>query len=219
MSDTTIAGSPVLCLHLTMPPQGTWLAKGDADREEDLTGSVTLDDGEGNLFVGRVRRSHEVTGRNSFMVAGGKGKLADGGFKLATRHFRAVNAKAVAQEILSQAGETLSPTAQTALLSQALEFWSIGAITPGAALAELVAPFGGTWRVLDNGSVWLGIDSFPKAPDQDRLELNVHADAGVVPLAVDAFSLRPGVTLDTRRVLQVEHMLTDEGRRTDYWYG
>lgn len=218
MSGLTVDGSPLLGLDLTMELLGCWQAKLQCEADE-LTGTVVIDDGAGQTFTGRVRRSGVVSGRNSALVVGGRGKLADGTLALAARHFRAVNLRTVATEILTQAGEQLAATSQASLLAQHLTFWSFGASSPGAALLALVEPFGGTWRVLSDGTVWLGVDSYPAAPEQDRLELEPEDANGLVHLAVDSFALRPGVTLDGRKVLQVQHLLASEGRRTDYRYG
>lgn len=201
-----------------MPLVGTWQAKVDSEAAA-LSGTVVLDDGEGQTFTGRVRRSGVITDRNRALIVGGRGKIGDGAFELDSKNFRAVNLKVVATEILSQAGETLSTTSQAPLLAQHLDFWTVAADTPGAALLALLEPFRAAWRMLSDGTVWLGIDTYPEAPEQDRLELEPYADAALVCLAVDAFALRPGVTLDSRKVVQVEHRFTEEGRRTDYWYG
>jgi hypothetical protein len=218
MSAPTINGNAILSLCLTMPPSGPWHAKVESDADE-LVGAVTLDDDEGNVFHARVRRGDVVAGRHRAQIVGGAGKLADGTLKvLEARHFRGVTVRTVVSEILAQASETLATSSESALLNRPLNFWTIGPHSIGAALRALVEPLGGTWRVLADGTVWIGTDTYPQAPEQDRFELNADDAIGVVRLAADALSLRPGVTLDGRRVGQVQHLLTDEGRRTDYWY-
>lgn len=218
MSFPTIEGSAILSLCLDMPIGATWLAKIDSDAEQ-LSGTVVIDDGAGQQFTGRVRRSGVVVGRNRALVVGGKGKLADGDFTLASRHFRAVDLRTVANEILDQSGETLAASSQAAVLAASLPFWTVAADGPGAALTALLEPQGATWRTLADGTVWIGVDTFPEAPKQDRLEIEPYHQDALVCLAVDAFALRPGVTLDGRKVVHVEHRFGDEGRRTDYWYG
>jgi hypothetical protein len=221
VSFPTIENAAILSMWLSMPLGGTWQAKVDSEAEA-LAGTVTISDGEGQAFVGRVVRSGVVTDRNRAFVVGGRGKIGDGGFTLSSKHFRAVNMRVIVNEILTQAGETLSPTSPAPLLATHFDFWTIpggNGATPGSALRSLLSPFDAAWRMLSDGTVWIGIDTFPAAPEQDRLELEPHADQALVCLAVDAFALRPGVTLDGRKVLQVDHRFDDEGRRTDYRYG
>jgi hypothetical protein len=133
VSFPTIENAAILSMWLSMPLGGTWQAKVDSEAEA-LAGTVTISDGEGQAFVGRVVRSGVVTDRNRAFVVGGRGKIGDGGFTLSSKHFRAVNMRVIVNEILTQAGETLSPTSPAPLLATHFDFWTIpggNGATPG----------------------------------------------------------------------------------------
>lgn len=214
----SVNGADLLRLHVVMPSWGAWDAELEADADE-LANAATIDDGEGNRFVGRKLRADSVGGRLSGWVAGGKGVAAGLSKTLAARHFRGVPLRSVLADILAQTGDQVSPTAQQDVLARHLAFWSFDASAPGAALKTLTAAVGATWRVLADGTLWVGVDSFPAAPEFEREELSHDAARGTVVLAVDAFVLRPGVTLDGRRVLSVEHRIDGPELRTLYHYG
>ncbi len=218
---TRANGADVLSLHLTMPSSGAWVADLEADADK-LAAAVTIDDGEGNRFVGRALRSSSTSGRLGARIVPGKGGIAGLVKRLAARHFRDVPLRSVLADILVQTGEQLSATAQQTVLARHLAFWSIpgGAeSSPGAALRKLTAAVGATWRMLADGTVWVGVDSYPKAPNFEREEIEPDNVLGTVSLAVDGFPLRPGVTLDGRRVLSVEHRIDGAELRTLYHYG
>lgn len=218
---TTVNGADVLSLHLTMPSSGAWVADIEVDADE-LAAGVAIDDGDGNRFVGRVLRSSATSGRLGARVVPGKGGIAGLVKRLAARHFHGVPLRSVLADILAQTGEQLSPTAQQAVLTRQLPFWSIPGgpdSSPGAALRLLTQAVGATWRMLADGTVWVGVDSYPKAAEFEREELEPDTVLGTVTLAVDGFPLRPGVTLDGRRVLSVEHRIDGAELRTLYHHG
>lgn len=214
----TVGGAPILELQLTMPEQGVWVADLEVDAEQ-LTGDVVVDDGEGNRFAGRVLRSDSLVGNLSAFVVGGKGGIG-GGKVLEARHFRDVPARLVLADILRQTGEQLASSAQAGVLSVHLSAWSIvGGSAAGVAIKTLMRAAGGAWRVLADGTVWVGVDIYPAAPTFDHEELGRGDSEGSVLLGVDAFTLRPGVMLDGRKVGRVEHRFSGPEMRTTYHHG
>jgi hypothetical protein len=215
----TVNGADVLSLQLSMPSSGAWVATLEADAD-DLAAGVAIADGDGNRFVGRKLRADAVSGRLSATVVAGNGELARLAKRLDARHFREMPLRIVLADILAQTGETLSPASDQAILSRHLRFWSFAADSPGAALRTLLERTGGgVWRVLADGTLWVGIDTFPAAPEFDREEVARDEALGIAVLAVDGFALRPGVTLDGRRVRSVEHRIAGGELRTSYSYG
>lgn len=215
MSSITVNGADVLSLHMVMEPVGAWDLVLEADAEA-LSGAVVLDDGEGNVFRGYTRRAASSGGRLGATIVGGKGGLSK---PLASRHFREVPLRIVLADILAQSGEQLASSAQPETLGRHLPFWSMLADSAGAALRILMREAAATWRVLDSGAVWVGVDSFAKAPVFEYEELERDDAAGLVVLGVDGFWLRPGMTLDGRKVGRVEHTMSGAELRTTYWHG
>jgi hypothetical protein len=78
----------------------------------------------------------------------------------------------------------------------------------------LLDALGATWRVLDDGSVWVGGDAWP---DSGWAHQTLASDEALARqlLAGEAATLRPGTTLDGRRVTTCSYVFTDQGVRVE----
>lgn len=214
-----VNGQPALAFCLTLPVVGAWHCDFEIDAESLPTSAVAIDDSEGNRFIGSAARSGSYIGRLAARAAAGSGGIGGLTKTLKAKHFRTVTVRSVVSEVLAQAKDSLAPSAQQATLQRQLAFWSIGDDAPRAALRELTQAVGATWRMLDSGKLWLGVETYPPAAEFEFAELPRDDAIGVATLAVDAFTLRPGTTFQGRRVERVEHRLDEQGhRRTTYWY-
>ena len=82
--------------------------------------------------------------------------------------------------ILAQAGESLSPDSTAAVLDASVAQWPRRAGEAGDLVDDVVREVGAAWRVLPDGSVWVGRDSYEAAyrttADGRRVELVADAD-------------------------------------------
>ncbi len=216
MAYITANGRPVVAMRLTMPAIGVWVAELEVDSDEALEGAVTIA-GEGTEHVGTAVRSGVIAEVCRAEVVGGAGGLAG---EVDARSYRSATVRVVLEELLAAAGERLSGASASSALSRSLGYWTRPKGRAGAALGMLVDSIGGAvWRVLAEGSVWVGIETWPDAPSTafgDELDRD-HA-AGTVLIAPDAPGLAPGMSLAGDHVARVEHSMGPaRPLRTRYW--
>jgi hypothetical protein len=217
MAYATLNGKDAISATLSVPRVGAWRADlmVDAEATTGLTGAVTLAIDEGkSRWVGRVFRGGENFGRVELRVVGGAGGLAK---QLPGKSYRNTNARVLLTDILGAAGERLSPSVAPALLAVQLAAWSRAAGTASSQLTaalDTIAP-GAVWRVLPDGTVWLGAETWPTTPAFESSLLERDPREGRLVLAgVESYRLLPGQTLDGQRVAYVEHHVSAEALRT-----
>jgi hypothetical protein len=215
MAAITLAGGAVLALRFTLPVSGLRTATLEADIEEAVTGTVELEDGA-NVYQCAIVRSGLVSGVCRADVIGGRGGLLG---KLTARSYQGLPARAVLSDVLAAAGETLDATSTPSILATPIPYWTRGAVSGSTALDSLCDKLGARWRVLPNGNVWVGTESWPEADEELQPDqLDRDEAAGTVYLAPDDLTLSPGIVLDGRRVGRVEYSMTrNSPLRCDFW--
>ncbi len=216
MAILTANGHGVVRGALSLPRAGVWHADLDVDAPAPLTGAVTLK-ADGLSFQGTVVRGDLYMGVARIRVAGGAGGL---GRQARPQHYVHPQLRSPLADLLRAAGETLSPTVAPALLARQLTAWTVLAAPIGEQLSVLVARAAGTgvtWRVLADGTVWLGVDAWPDAGIADWRELGRSPSDGSLELGLDGVVLLPGTTLGDLRIDYCEHLLEDGELRTRAW--
>lgn len=210
---------PVFEAVISMPRVGAWTADLviDSQDADAFAGPVAIAVENGNkvTFRGTVYRGGVSNGAVFARVVGGanglskrlKAKSYTGGFP----------ASIAIGDILREAGERLSPASAPVVLTRTLQNWTRIEGGAGAALDAIVTAAKGTWRVLRDGTVWVGVDAWPplevaydairEEPDADRWEV-------FTPLPV----IEPGVTFGGRRVSNVAHRIDSTRVRTVVYF-
>ena len=193
-----------LCLALTGAPIATLELPEDAAPE---LGPAALLIAEGDAdpvtFQGVLDFSRSYQGRTSVTWVGGAGAL--GGTTAAT-HYTAIAQQVsradVVTAILAAAGEVLSDTAT--LPADTLPRWTrVAGESWRTALRRALDGTGYGWRVLEDGTTWVGAESWPAA-ELGGIELDQDLTARTLTAAYSEATLRPGTVLaDGRRVLRV----------------
>lgn len=215
MAPAKANGEPLLTATLCMPITGLWTADVviDGDDQAKLTGSVVLDF-DGLEFRGFAKYATTYQGRTEARVVGGAGGL---GKDLTPKFYRDVPLSLPLNDILKDTGETLSATADTAITGAQLGFWTRLRGKGGEALPALADDAGANWRMLADGTLWLGVDTYPEqALEHDRIdEQQTHA---IAHIASERPELRPGVTFLGRRISYVVHRMTGTQLRTEAYF-
>lgn len=204
----TINGSTVISCTISLPASENWRAdvvyQGDA-----LAGTVLLDI-DGVQFSGSVLRSGAFAGRGQARVVGGRGGLSK---ELAAKNYaNGPTVKQIVADILSGAGETLSSAADGATLAKAFPKWERVQGAASEALRDVLAPSGAEWRIEPDGTVWVGVASFPEgSPATPPLDEN-YLD-GVFEFG-DSVELRPVFSYKGFPIRFVQHQITAEGSRS-----
>ncbi|HEU4403798.1 MAG TPA: hypothetical protein VFS43_00680 [Polyangiaceae bacterium] len=215
MSDVfaRLAGAPVLAGTVRLPLYGRWVARLEVDADAAPSGPVALSLGAGALsLAGAVYAGEARYGRWRGVVVGGRGGLHR---ELPGRDYRNVPARLVAEGALAEAGEALSP-ASGAELAKPLPRWVRCAGPAVAAFEGVLEPLGLGWRVVPDGTVWAGTESWPASKATGDL-LDVGGSGLCRAYALDAPLLLPGETFDGARVGLVVHTLTGGASRTNVW--
>jgi len=213
MSFARLADHPVMGAVITMPRIGAWTANVVADAQEDLSGAVELRAG-GVAWAGTAVRTGVAQDTVRAAIVGGAGGLS---LQVSPKFYRDTTARIVVEDILSAVGEMLSQTSDAAFLGKMLAAWSRAGGKAGAALRQFVEPYGAAWRVLADGSIWVGQESWPEA----QLEHELVAEdprAGWVEIATEDLSLTPGTMFRGRMVAKVEHRVSATSVRTRCWF-
>lgn len=210
----TLAGTPVLDARLFLPRVGAWSLTARVELATVPTGAVTFVGG-GLTLKGTIVRARAWKGGVEALVVGGASGLAR---LLVPKAFRGATVKVVLQDTLGAAGEALSSTSDAALLGATLEAWVRIAGSAGATLAQLAADRAAVWRVLADGTVWFGAETWPELVTAAELVEAEPARAREV-VWTERLQLRPGVTFRGRRVERVEHLLEARRVRSVVCYG
>ncbi len=191
---------------------GAWHADLELDSDAALSGAVTLEE-EGITFVGTVVRSGSFGGRTRARVVGGSGGLSKA---LPARNYASgvLKLSTVIGDILREAGETLSSTSDASILSAQLPKWHREAGLASHALVQAVDAAGAVWRVLRDGTIWVGAETWPIVSPAHVLIDEDWCD-GVLTIAPDAPELLPGTTFLGHRIEMVRHYSGPGGLRTD----
>lgn len=212
---TTLNGQPLLALHLVIPRVGAWTADVEVDSDAGpADGAAATLDLEGRVWRGTVVRGAAPYGRWSGRIVGGAGGLMR---ELPPVALASTTLRAVLEEALRAAGETVAPTADT--LTAAVARWHRTRAPGSTAVAEVARYAGLPWRVLADGTVWVGAETWAPLTVTDVDVMGREPVVGCTDLAGDAaLDILPGrtVTLDGAavRVGAVTHRLDGVALRT-----
>jgi hypothetical protein len=208
---STANGRPLLSATVTMPLVGAWHAEIEVDGTRALEGPVKLVV-NGQEFLGATVRSAPFAGRVRARVVGGGGGLSR---DLEPRNYTAgPTVRAILEDILGDS-DRLSPQSDPGALATTLPRWHRLAGVASHAIVALLEEVNATWRVLADGTVWVGQETWPEiSPQHDLIDEDWHA--GIITIAPRAPSLRPGVTFRGHRIEQVVHVFGQQLRTEAY---
>ncbi len=224
MSLVTINDVPVLSGSIAMPLIGVWTADVVIDQPDgtgfDAGTRVTISSADGAELVGTVAAGRSGSFLDSVHVrvlggAGGMSRTAQ------PRSYASPSAyvRDVLNGLASDSGETLSADIPSSVSAAPLNAWSVMAVPVSQALVTLINAVseGSSWRLLPDGTLWIGTESWPTAsPAVDILSQN-PVD-GTYDLGVNTVSVIPGVTLENvGQVARVEHQILPEKIRSRVW--
>lgn len=207
-------GVQLLGYEVTMQDAGAWHAVFEIDQPTDdspiATGPFKADI-DGVEFVGTVvpDRSGAFAGRQRLYVIGGAGGLDT---SLEPKNYASglTRARTVVDDILRDSGETLSDESDTALLETRLPGWQRSAGTAKHSLDVLCARIGASWRVLRDGTLWIGTDEWPEVEPAGTV-MSQDWGHGQIQVAPDNATLVPGIIVRGQKIRQVVHRSGDKG--------
>lgn len=207
MSYATINGIDVRELVITHPYSGAWMAHVVALSEEDITGGVELVV-NGLTYSGTVMRGGMNLKQWEGKIIGGLGLLAA---QLEGKFFDDVTAYLALRDAVTGAGESLADSSdEEALKAVSLKQWARVQRTLGVELSRIAKRSGMVWRILRDGTVWMGTDAWEESTLLGT-QLDYWPARGKALYVPDAApDLLPGQSIDGRHVSAVE-LRVDEG--------
>lgn len=197
----TANGLRLLKATICEPLRNAWVADIEVESTEDIGTSITLIIGSTSAtFVGTKVRGDVEHGRWIGRVVGGAGGLSK---EVASKYYAAVPVRTVLGDIATDSGESVDGTVATGVLSYSLSRWIRPATEPKLALDDVAAALGASWRVLRNGKLWLGDETWPVV-SMDYVELSRGPSEGTLSVAPsEAPLVRPGTTFDGLKISYV----------------
>lgn len=191
---------------LEMPLRGNWTYDGDVDSQAFGLGhaSITYTAGSTVTFSGTVIEASTQAARTRVRIVGGAGGLRN---EIPARGYGAnTPASTVAKDVSVACGEAVAGGVFNVLRDVNLATGFHRTLGTGSnALNNICDALGAgwNWRVLSNGTIWIGQETWPsaKAPFQEK-----EPDENGVAIYADASpAIIPGVNLEGRRVSSVKH--------------
>jgi hypothetical protein len=216
MSLLLLEESDVLRARVAMPREGAWVADVEVDRRTPLAGQVALRTFDDRLrLVGTIERAGVERDTLHARIVGGSGGLDT---VVAPQAYRFVPARMIFRDLLAAAGEQLSTAAEDAVLGMNVPYWTREVGPCAAGLSRLCAALEASWRILADGTVWVGRDTWPEVAPFAFDLLEDAPSEGRQVLGVEAPNLLPGVSLSGRHVALVVHSVGDGAARTEVWF-
>lgn len=208
----TVGEFDVLTGELEMAVSGAWKARFDLDADDVPKGATIIayaGEGTPESFFGTIVESAPDAGRTSVRIIGGAAGLKT--TLPAVQYDPQTPASTVIKDIAIAAGERIAAGVQEATQGIYIaDPWMRTKGTGERALDLLLAkinalqpPGGWNWRILANGCLWVGKETWPQAtvPFQTK----GASASGVAKFAPDSPTLRPGTNLGGKRVCAVTH--------------
>jgi len=223
MALVTCAGADVLRMRVHMPQRRSWWGWLDLDTATAPTGKVTIAAAGGLSLVGTILQPSGVFLDSARVrVVGGAGGLEQ---VISPGAYENAQLRDPLNAILSAVGESLSSTVSASILSVLLSHWTLSAIPAAQAIDELswaaADALGQSiiWRVLSDGTVWLGAETWPSQTMPAGADVLEQAPAeGRFVIGATTPFIVPGVNLqDVGNVIAVDHWVRHDRVRADVW--
>lgn len=218
MSAITINGLAALTAEITVPRIGVWHADVSLVRPGEvdaLSGPVVLEMAS-TTWRGTVRRSGENKGVVTVRIVGGADGLST---EIAAKAYQGVPVRMVVEELLGEVGEVLASASDAAILGGVLQQWSRSSGGAGRALAAVLEAVGAkTWRMLPDGTLWIGNDAWTPSALEDYQYIENAAGAGAIEIIAWDPVVFPGEVFRDRKVSAVTHRWSSRQLRTRIWF-
>ncbi|TKD03448.1 hypothetical protein [Polyangium fumosum] len=210
MSLVQIGSLEVISLRLSMPLAGAWTAEAEVDTAEPLAGPAVIALGVENAapveFSGTVLESRAFEGRARAFIVGGRGGLRR---ELPPRQYQLAPPRLIVSAILREANEDAGELEGLDGLP-VLARWVRARARVAEGLNVVCRRAGVSWRVRRNGTIRVGVETWPAYHGRPFCISEDGAHARAV-YAQEAPDIEPGILLEGRRVGRVVHRVDDAG--------
>lgn len=215
----TLDGRAVLSLDLAIPRTRAWVATGEVQGGEALSGRVVFAEDGATVFSGTVLDSQSYGERTGFRIVGGGGGLAS---VVRAQSYRDASPALPIADILQQAGEELGASLEASVTGATLADWSTGTWEAARALDDLAEHLGVSWWVDALGGIRFGNRAAIEVPAADYALTGDDTTARVLTVAPakgSEWALAPGCIVDGRPIVSVRFRLSASELRVECRYG
>jgi hypothetical protein len=218
MITATVAGQQktVTGGWLSMPRIGIWTGYLELGGDTIPSGNIvaTL---AGVDMPCHIQRCELVEGLVKMSIVGGASGM---GKQAKAKHYRNPTVRHVVGDLARDAGEVLSASSPAVVLDVPLGYWTTLAgspahpMTTGTVVQLLADVVGGcSWRILYDGKLWLGRETWPTCPADVRIISQDVRNATMV-VGSDVSGIWPGTTIVGRQIDHVQHEFGGTPRST-----
>lgn len=219
MSTADVNGSALIDGRVTLRLQGAWEAFAVVETTDpaDVTGAVSIAIGDTTLKgTATPLMGADAGNRVTLRIVGGAGGL---GAAVTAKDYSQPTRRAVAQAILGDGGEALSATSDSAVLDVQLPRWTTLAGTVGDALWSLVEAAGAHWRVLGDGSIWIGTETWPAVTDDEVVVEDEQPSESRIDVALEEMTILPGSSFNEQNISTATYTIDGSSMRAALYYG
>ena len=212
MATVTINGQRAFETVISLPRTGAWRVDASVNTTSAITGACEIV--IGNLTLKGYARVGGVYGEVASVrvIAGAGGLYKDA----RPKHYSNAPLRIPLNDLLSDAGETLSATSDAAMLATSLVNWTTIQAPTANLITALADAAGATWRMVADGTVWMGKESWPASSFTYDLERSAPQERRL-DMVSDEPTLLPGTTLSGQRIGYVTHTISASSVRTVAW--
>lgn len=214
MSLVTLNSQRVTEATVVLPMTGVWHARAALDGAGVAAGARATLKTEGLELAGVAFRPGVFRERAATQVIGGVGGMSK---VVPARSYRSPTVAILLKDLERETGETLAATITDAIKLRTFDRWTRLEGPAAHALDLLCAEIGATWRILEDGKLWVGVDTWTEVKFDHQLLEDSPSDRRMT-IASELPLLRPGVTFNGHRVERVEHAFSASSVRTTAWY-
>lgn len=214
MSLVTANGLSVVEATINLPRVGVWHAELRVDSIKDIAGPISIEFGN-QTFLGTAHTAGLSSGSAHIRVAGGKGTLKN---EIASKSYINVPVSIPVRDAITDGGEQFAETSDAQLLARSVTSWTRTQGPGGAALLKICAHINATWRMKIDGSIWVGVDSWPLSTIKDFDLVSESPQSARIEIGSIDPTILPGETFKGRKVSYVMHTVTDSKVRSAIWF-
>lgn len=205
MSVATINDVAIIRGTIEFHLHGTWLATVyiSGDDPSLVQGPVTLQVGSttlsGTTLIAEADQGNQVSVR----VVGGKGGLEK---DCPPKAYIGTTRGKLLEDALAEGGEALSSTSDSSVTSSQINRWTRVQDLVGGSVRRILDGSGASWRMLPNGRVWVGQETWPEAPTDYTIASEVPTEQRI-ELGLEEIFVLPGMMLEGQRLTSVKYVL------------
>jgi hypothetical protein len=215
MSQFTLAGRRVLSGQLLRPSVGVWSADLVVEGPDPLpTSKVVLSSETGTTFQAFAAKAEPDDGTLRVRLEGGGGGLAR---KAKAQSFRDVPLSTILSDTLRAVGESLSGASDAGIVGPKVSTYQRLERTAAATLREWAGLKKVVWRVLPDGTTWIGAGTRTAFKGEARV-LKRDGTKRCLIIALEDLTLGPEHTVDSLSVGCVIYTIRPDSLRAEALY-